>query len=161
MKNICTVMLLFVSSILFAQNKKDIWSGSYEVRFQEGNVKTFNVVDTLVIEPSKDLLADDVAAKFEADLKRWTIYSKKDSKQRKELVRRFLFNEGDNEYDEFGWTTLHKEDKMHCLDGGNFFICQSAIKGELQLSDEKIFTETGIFGIWLHIGFVELKKISN
>lgn len=37
--------------------------------------------------------------------------SKKDTKSRKELVRRFLFNEKDNEYNEFGWTTLHKEVK--------------------------------------------------
>ncbi|MNY18567.1 hypothetical protein D3C86_1519550 [compost metagenome] len=118
------------------------------------------VQDTLIISRSKDLKPEDVPAKLEADLARWTVGSKRDAKKEDILVRRFLQNDEDDEYKELGWTGLHKAGKMNCIDGGHFFICKTDPNSTVELKGDKPFkTESGIFGIWLHYGLVTLKKL--
>lgn len=159
MKNIFLFIIFCLCSLtVFSQNKEDIWSGTYVLKMHNDSN---TIIDTLVIEPASTLNKDDVAGKYEADLKRWTIYSKKDTKKDKQPIRRFLFNEENNEYEEFGWTTLHKNSSMDCIDGGHFFICQSNQKGSLKIGNETFELTTNLFGIWLHYGLYNLEKISN
>lgn len=150
-------LLILISTTAFSQKKEsDIWSGSYSVHPNNDSV----VQDTLVISRSKDLKPEDVPSKLEADLARWTVESKRDSKKGDILVRRFLQNEDDDEYNEFGWTALHKAGKMNCVDGGHFFICKTDPNSTVELKGDKPFkTESGVFGIWLHYGLVTLRKL--
>lgn len=150
-------LLILISTSAFSQKKDaDIWSGSYSVHPNNDAV----VQDTLIISRSKDLKPEDVPSKLEADLARWTVGSKRDAKKEDILVRRFLQNDEDDEYKEFGWTALHKAGKMNCIDGGHFFICKTDPNSTVELKSDKPFkTESGIFGIWLHYGLVTLKKL--
>ncbi|MDH6250806.1 hypothetical protein M2347_000533 [Chryseobacterium sp. H1D6B] len=155
------LMLVGLSDLLAAQKKTepDIWSGTYVLN--PVNKAGSNNADTLIIAKTKDADPKEVAARYESDLARWTIASKKDGAQEKAVIKRFLFNleDKEDEYEEFGWTELHKEGKMNCIDGGHFFICQTAANSTVRFSkDETYLTKTGIFGIWLHYGVVELQK---
>lgn len=158
MKNIFLIILMLFCTFLNAQNKQetDLWSGSYAIYPNKDDV----AADTLVIKKINDLTADQVPSKLEADLARWDILSTRDSKKEAVTVRRFLSNNEDDEYKEFGWTAMHKAGKMNCIDGGHFFICQTEAKTTVELKGDKPFyTETGIFGVWLHYGLVTIKKI--
>lgn len=157
MKQITLLLLLLTS---FANAQTDIWSGSYVVFPDKDSLVA---VDTLTIKPAADLKSEEVASRYDSDLKRWTISSKRENSDEFELIRRFLFNleEDENEYEEFGWTELHKNGKMKCIDGGHFFICQTTPNSTVNFpTNESVVTETGIFGIWLHYGYVVLQKIN-
>lgn len=152
-----SLLLLFIVSISYAQT--DIWSGKYAVLVDGYPLP----VDTLKIEKTADLKPEDVAARFESDLNRWNISSAKDKSDNMELLRRFLFDpeNEENEYEQFGWTELHKSGKMNCADGGHFFICQTTPNSIVKFNEEEsVGNKTGIFGIWLHFGYVELQKIN-
>ena len=150
-------VLIFISTNVFSQKKKvDLWTGRYSVHPNNDDVAQ----DTLVISRSKDLKPENVPSKLEADLARWTVSSKRDAKKEDILVRRFLQNDEDDEYKEFGWTALHKAGKMNCIDGGHFFICKTDPNSNVELKGDKPFkTKSGVFGIWLHYGLVTLKKL--
>jgi hypothetical protein len=155
------LMLIGLSGLLAAQKtaESDVWSGIYVLN--PVNKDGSNDIDTLVIAKTKDADPKKLAARYESDLARWTIVSKKDKAQEKAVIKRFLFNleDKEDEYKEFGWTNLHKEGKINCIDGGHFFICQTTANSTVTFSkDETYFTKTGIFGIWLHYGVVELQK---
>lgn len=134
----------------------DIWSGNYVVRSSESVP-----MDTMRIQKTSDINKEDVASRYESDLSRWEISSKSDSYEDKVLVRRFLFDleDDENEYEEFGWTELHLNKEMNCLDAGHFFICRTKPNSEIAIGDEFFFTETGLFGIRLHYGLFELEKL--
>lgn len=143
----------------YAQQKiqDDLWTGSYEVHLKNGEKVT--IVDTLVVVKTADADPNKLAARYESDLARWMLTSNiKDEK----IVRRFLFDPEDDEdgYKEFGWTDQHKSGKMNCIDGGHFFICQTEPNTTVTFNKEETYlTKTGVFGIWLHYGIVELQKI--
>lgn len=163
MKKIFFLFILIASWDMASAQKKtndDIWSGSYKVG--SVNNKELTNVDTLIITKIEDADPKELAARYESDLERWTLVSKKGGRKDQQIVRRFLFDEEDKEdaYKEFGWTDLHKNGKMSCIDGGHFFICQTEPNTKVKLSKEEEFlTKTGVFGIWLHYGLVELQKI--
>ncbi|KFE98276.1 hypothetical protein [Chryseobacterium luteum] len=155
------IILLGLSDLLSAQKKteKDIWSGTYMVNeISKGVSRT---TDTLEVSRIKDADPRDIPASEESDLARWSMTSKRDGGKDKMTVKRFLFDvENDSDaYQEFGWTDLHKAGKINCIDGGHFFICQTQPNTAVTFGkDETYFTKTGIFGIWLHYGVVELQK---
>ena len=165
MKNFLLLGLLFlIHNETFAQNKQreDIWSGNYIVKFRNNDSLNYLILDTLIINKTAPANPEHLAFRYESDLLRWSLVSKNDTRGEELIVRRFLFDlaEHENEYEEFGWTELHKADKMDCLDGGHFFICKTEPKTNVQISKEaSYFTETGLFGVWLHYGLVELEKI--
>lgn len=143
----------------YAQQKiqDDLWTGSYEVHLKNGEKVT--IVDTLVVVKTADADPNKLAARYESDLARWKLTS---NIKEEKIVRRFLFDPEDDEdaYKEFGWTDLHKSGKMNCIDGGHFFICQTEPNTTVTFNkDETYLTKTGVFGIWLHYGIVELQKI--
>lgn len=152
-----SLLLLLIASITNAQT--DIWSGSYAV-FPDKDAT--EAIDTMIVKAAPDLKPEDVASRYESDLKRWTVSSKIETTDDFEFIRRFLFDpeEDENEYEEFGWTELHKSGKMNCADGGHFFICQTTPNTTVTFpTEESVLTKTGIFGIWLHYGYVVLEKI--
>ncbi|MDN5422937.1 MAG: phosphate ABC transporter permease [Chryseobacterium sp.] len=155
------IMLTGVSCLLSAQKKKekDIWSGTYLVNEINKGVST--TTDTLVVIRIKDADPKEIPAKEKSDLARWSMTSKRDGGKDKIIIKRFLFDIEDDRdaYKEFGWTDLHKDGKMNCMDGGHFFICQTQPDTTVMFGkDESYVTKTGIFGIWLHYGVVELQK---
>lgn len=157
-------LLIGLSNLVSAQKdvKSDIWSGIYVVC--SVNKESSEIVDTLIINRTKDADPKKVAARYESDLDRWTIFSKKDGDKEKAVIKRFLFDIKNKEdgYKEFGWTDLHEKGKMNCIDGGHFFICQTEPDTKVSFSkDETYLTKTGIFGIWLDYGIAELEKIEN
>jgi len=160
-------LILILSTIAFGQKKvtldkkTDIWSGTYKiVPFSKDSIKKYQI-QHFVIEKIKDANPDDVAGRYQADLLRWTIKLETQPDSDKEEVRRFFYNDEDNGYEEFGWTDLHKKDKMHCIDGGNFFICKTDANRDVTFGDEILHTETGIFGILLHHGPFQLQKTAK
>ena len=156
-----SILFIFAINLCNAQEiKSDIWSGSYGIYALNG--KELPIIDTIKMLKTKDAKIEDVAANLESDLKRWTISTKHEDRSDQKDVRRFLFDLEDdqNEYKEFGWTNLHKEGKMNCIDGGSFFICQTTPGTTVKFGKADTFeTKTGIFGIWLHVGIAELKKL--
>lgn len=146
----------------YAQKKTagDLWSGSYVVTSK--NEDQHADTDTLIITKTADADPDKIPAQYKSDLERWTLTSAKGGDKEKQIVNRFLFDIKNKKdaYAEFGWTDLHKSGKMNCIDGGHFFICQTEPNTEVRFNkEENFFTKTGIFGIWLHYGLVELEKI--
>lgn len=156
-----SILFIFAINLFNAQEiKSDIWSGLYGI--YSLNEKELPRIDTLKMAKTNDAKIEDVAGKLESDLKRWEISTKHEEKSDQKVVRRFLFDleDDENEYEEFGWTNLHKEGKMNCIDGGNFFICQTTPGTTVKFNEkESFFSKTGIFGIWLHVGLAELKKL--
>ena len=144
---------LLIAITTYSQDK-DIWSGEYILKSIE-SIPT----DTIKIKKIPNLSKEDVAGRFESDLKRWEIYSENDDD--KVSLRRFLFDQQDdeNEYEEFGWTALHVKGKMECIDAGHFFICQTTPNSQVTIDDYSFFTETGVFGIRLHYGLFQLEKL--
>ncbi|WP_223606281.1 phosphate ABC transporter permease [Chryseobacterium sp. OSA05B] len=160
-KGFIVLMLTGLSGLVSAQKKteKDIWSGTYMVNEMSNGVST--TTDTLVIARIKDADVKEVPGKEKSDLVRWSMTSKRDGGKDKITVKRFLFDAENDEdaYKEFGWTALHKEGKMNCMDGGHFFICQTPPNTTVAFGKEETYlTKTGIFGIWLHYGVVELQR---
>lgn len=134
----------------------DIWSGTYVLKTQQGQI-----VDTLKIEKTKSLTKDKVAGFFEHDLERWTIASAQDKFEEKINARRFIFNpdEGDNEYEDFGWTEMHRKQEINCMDVGQIFICRSTPNTNIHIGEESFYTSTGIFGIKLHYGLFLMEQV--
>ena len=148
------VVLLGFFNNTYSQ-EKDIWSGKYIIKSSESIT-----IDSIKIEKIADLQKDDVAARFESDLKRWKITSKSDNYEDESIVRRFIYNPEDeeNEYEEFGWTKLYLKKEMKCMDAGHFFMCQTKPNNTIKIDGESFTTKTGFFGIRLHYGLFELEK---
>ncbi|MCL1669313.1 phosphate ABC transporter permease [Elizabethkingia ursingii] len=163
MKKLFLVLIVtgLLSSLSAQKNTKtDIWSGSYGIYAIKDSL--MKASDTLIIERIADAKTDEVAGRYQSDLARWAITSTKEGKKDQAVVRRFLFvpEDKENQYKEFGWTELHQNGKMNCIDGNHFFICQTESKTKVLFNGkEEFYTRTGIFGIWLHYGIVDLKKL--
>ena len=165
MKNILILLFLLIgfnSATAQEKDQLDIWTGKYLVLAKSNG--SLKVIDTLMIERIADVAPKKFTHADKSGLARWTITSSQEKNKEKNIVRRFVFdpNDGRDEYQQFGWTDLHKADAMNCIDGGHFFICQTIANSDVTFGqDEQYLTNTGIFGIWLHYGVVELKKVKN
>lgn len=156
-------LLIGLSQLCFAQKKTqlDIWSGQYMVLAKNNN-DSAKIMDTLMINKIQDINPKEITDYYQSDLARWSMTSNKEKNKEQNIVRRFLFDlkENRDEYKEFGWTDLHIAGTINCIDGGHFFICQTLPNTNVKFNnDENYTTNTGVFGIWLHYGVVDLKKI--
>lgn len=174
MKNIALVWiltpgLLCVATSAFCQVSEtilsDAWSGTYHIKMHtEAAFETINRPE-LIIERTADANAEDLVSKYREDLVRWHMYPEKNTKNEtidsndSITLRRFLMNDDKNEYEEFGWTALHKTKKMKCLDAGHLFICKTTKDSTVNIGEESFITTTGLFGIRLHSGLFDLKKV--
>lgn len=158
-KNVFSCLFLLLMAFFSkAQQKEDVWVGRYAISTHEDAEKT---IDTLIISSFENAKVNDVVSKYQSDLARWQISSTSDPDE-SSIIRRFLADQENNEYREFGWENLNKSGKMNCIDGGHFFICQSEPETLIQFGkEESYFSKTGIFGIWLHKGLFNLKRIQN
>ena len=124
MNKLFLFLMIVGYNVSYAQQKTqaDLWSGTYVVN-PKNEDRSANV-DTLVIAKTVDADPNKLAARYTSDLARWTLTSKKEGDKERQIVRRFLFDIENKEdaYAEFGWTDLHKNGKMNCIDGGHFFI---------------------------------------
>ncbi len=153
--------LLFSINTFFAQKAKevDIWSGRYRMEPLEKKDNTPSEV-MYTIKKLSDANPDNLAGRYQDDLKRWIMIRVGKPKEKVNL-RRFLFNSENNEYDEFGWTELHKQGKINCMQGARFFICKTQKNKTLNIGgDENLFTKSGFFGVLLHYGAFELYKVN-
>ncbi|MDO6759911.1 phosphate ABC transporter permease [Tamlana sp. 2_MG-2023] len=148
------IVLLGGSNAVVSQNKA-IWSGNYVLKSSKAEA-----IDSIRIRKAKDANKDDLASRFESDLSRWKIASKNDNYEDELIARRFLFDIESyrNEYEQFGWTTMHSKGEIECIDAGHFFMCQTTPNSQVKIDDEAFFTKTGVFGIRLHYGLFELEK---
>ncbi|MBL3657356.1 hypothetical protein [Fulvivirga sediminis] len=155
--NIFLIIIAFIGSFntTHAQTE-DKWSGEYMLKSNESIP-----LDTIRIEKTADLKKDEVPSKYESDLQRWTIASKKDAYADQLIARRFLFNteSEEDEYKQFGWTDLYLKGKMECLDLGHMFICQTERKETISIDEESFVSETGFFGVRLHYGLFLLERL--
>ncbi|MBJ2174430.1 phosphate ABC transporter permease [Aureibaculum sp. A20] len=163
MKFILLTLLTFTCNVMFSQNTEleDLWSGKYRMEPLGKPLKEKDPKQYYTIKKIKDKNEDDVAGRYEADLERWAITQDVDISKDEEELRRFLFNEEDNEYEQFNWSELHKKGKMKCIDGGNLFICKTTPKTTVSIDDESFYSNSGIFAVVLHYGVFEFYKESN
>lgn len=155
LKTIFLIITLFgLSNEAYSQNI-DVWSGNYILRTSESKL-----IDSIRIKKANDVNKDDVASRFESDLSRWIIASKNDNYEDEIIARRFLFDteNGENEYEEFGWTDMYLKEEIVCIDTGHFFICKTKPNSNVNIKNESFFTKTGLFGLRLHYGLFELEK---
>ncbi len=154
---------LLLSNCIFSQDKdnkqKDIWSGKYQIIHQSKNIIDDQNSPFYIIEKTLDAKPENVTNKYENDLLRWHMLFQNDVEKDTVLLRRFLINDDDNEYEQFGWTALYKSGDMKCLDGGHFFICKTTVGSTVIIDEEKFISKTGYFGIMLHQGLFDLYKI--
>lgn len=157
MKFYITWSLLIFSTFFYAQ-KKDIWSGEYLLKSSE-----MEILDTIKIEKTADANPKDLVPREQLDLNRWQLSSISDNYADKIKLKNFLDDPKDkDEYEEFGWTELHLQDLMHCVDAGHLFICQTKPKSTVKFSkEEEFYSETGLFGIRLHFGLFNLERVTT
>ncbi|KAF1031976.1 MAG: hypothetical protein GAK33_07209 [Burkholderia lata] len=139
----------------------DPWSGTYVLLPWDKDSQRFvdRAVDTLTIEKANDADAARLPSKYGSDLSRWSMSSRADETHQKRSLRRFLADSETDEYQEFRWSTLHAQRKIECIDGGHFFICQTAPNSLVDVWDMKFRTTSGIFGVLLHGGLFELQRV--
>ncbi|MEM8764271.1 MAG: hypothetical protein AAGD88_10695 [Bacteroidota bacterium] len=158
LKNICQIIVLIGLCNLGYTQKKDIWSGNYVLRSSEGAP-----IDTLMIKNAADLSRMTMPSSQALSPGYWRISSQRDHHKEEIAAIPFLFKieNNENDYEQFGWTVLHVEGKMDCIDAGHLFICKTEKNSQITIQEETFFTTTGIFGIRLHYGLFELKRLNQ
>lgn len=165
LKTLTTRVLFFLPCLVFAQHtgftlQEDVWSGMYRlVRYSEKEIDT-TTVSIFVIEKTKDANPEEIPAKYKDDVLRWKLFAKNRDNKDTLVVRNFLMTDDTNEYEEFGWSQLHKSGKINCLDGGHFFLCSTASGSTITPKGEEAFvTKTGFFMVILHGGLFDVYKV--
>ncbi len=154
------LLLLTNCYVITSQNKKsnDTWSGTYRLELlgkktEKKTPKQYVQIQKITLEQ------DEESSKFLSLPDQWMMKILSEKKDKK-VLRAFSFTEEDDEYEQFGWTELHKKGEMECLDGGRFFICKTKPKTTVTTNGESFFSKSGIFGVLLHYGGFELYKES-
>ncbi|MGO3183364.1 MAG: phosphate ABC transporter permease [Aequorivita sp.] len=172
MKNLSLLLILIFSfNLIVAQeelirnvkdNSTDNWSGRYRLEIRNGDTYEDEPLIFVNIRKAQDINPEEVTPKYSSDLERWIIST--EGTDDEEIMHRFLYNleEGENEYEQFGWTDLYKDGKMECIDAGHFFICKTTPNTTVNFGDdEAAFTESGIFGIRLNLGLFKLYEVGE
>jgi hypothetical protein len=138
---------------------QDPWSGRYSVTWIEGSPAAKGAGETqAVLTRAAD--ADPANVSEGPDLSRWRLGGT-GGRDDTSLLRRFDLRE----YDDLGWGPRHAAGGIECLSGSGLFICRAepgtsvtfgAQGGE---KGEVLSTRTGMFGIVLHAGAFELKRL--
>jgi tetratricopeptide (TPR) repeat protein len=145
-----------------AKPEVDTWSGRY--RMESGSKDNREPIPTTVFEITKiaDLGEKDVAGRYESDLARWQMRVEEDGAKQSKPIRRFILSDDFNEYEGFGWTQLYLQNKIECMDAGNFFFCKAEPNSNIKFNkNESYTTKSGIFGILLHAGVFEMVKVDS
>ena len=148
-------LALFASGDSLAAQDGDVWNGLYRLEW---------VVDgrpgiEMRIERARDADPAKLVEKYRSDLARWTI-SQPAAPREAATLRRFVASE----YEGWGWGDLRKDLRIECLDASRMFLCRTApgttiFFGPDGPNRETLLAKTGVFGVVLHAGAFELKKL--
>ncbi|WP_219216622.1 hypothetical protein [Variovorax boronicumulans] len=165
MRRLAVVMLCAIGASASAgAAERDAWSGLYRHEWvadtQAARERPGAGPSQLTIARAPDADPARLAERYQADLARWTLADGSGGGEKSEPLRRFL----PRDYGEWGWTALHEAGRMECLDGGHLFICKTAPDTTVAFGpegprQETLRVKTGVFGIALHAGAFELKKL--
>ncbi len=157
-------LLFLLTSFLYlyttAQNTKDEWSGLYQLQpygkvLDSISPKQFYKIQKIILDH------DNTSSTYELAVNdQWTMQNMLNIEDKK-VLRAFKFSQKKNDYEEFGWTELHQNGNIKCIDGGNLFICKTKVGTKISFGEEKFTTNSGVFGILLHYGIFELYKHTN
>ncbi|MDM0119841.1 hypothetical protein [Variovorax arabinosiphilus] len=140
----------------------DPWSGVYRLEWVKGGAtaeRSGAASQTLVVAKAADADPAKLVERDWAELSRWTLREATGSEQGR-LLRRFV----ERDYEGLGWSALHAAGSIECLDGGHLFFCLTQPGTTVALGPEgpkreTLIAQTGVFGIVLHAGAFELKKL--
>lgn len=132
----------------------DDWSGHYGLKW----VAVSQAGSRLVLAKAPDADPGALVEKYQSDLARWTLADMQTPTQTVSL-RRFLAAE----YADLGWSALHADGGIECLDASRMFVCRTVPGTTVKIGrdgprQESLLASTGVFGIVLHAGAFELKK---
>ncbi|MGJ7488183.1 hypothetical protein ACSFA2_23165 [Variovorax sp. LT2P21] len=140
----------------------DPWSGVYRLEWVKGSVaaeRSGATPEQVVVAKVADADPAKVLERYRSDLSRWTLSEAKRSEESPPL-RRFVARD----YEGLGWNALHASGSIECLDGGHLFVCRTRPGATVAFGPEgpnreTLIAQTGVFGIVLHAGAFELKKL--
>jgi len=143
----------------------DGWSGTYGMTWVPGAAAAAGVEQPpskVVIAKAPDADPARRAGQDGVDRMRWTLAESGSKAGDGAELRRFR----EREYAEWGWADIHRTGGMDCLDGGRMFVCRTSPDTTVAFGPEgprreTLFARTGVFGIALHAGAFELKKLDN
>jgi len=138
-----------------AAQAEEAWSGAYRLEWIDAG----KTGAEMRIAPAPDADPAKLVEKYRADLTRWTI-SQPVSGQKGATLRRFL----SSQYEAFGWGDLREAARIECLDANRLFVCRTdpgttISFGPDRPNRETLVARTGVFGVILHAGAFELKKL--
>lgn len=142
----------------------DPWSGVYRLEWMKGSVaaaerSTAAPPEQVVVAKAADADLAKVAERDGVDPARWTL-GEASGADRSPPLRRFVARD----YQGLGWNALHAAGAIECLDGGHLFLCRTQPGTAVAFGPEgpqrdTLIARTGVFGIVLHAGAFELKKL--
>ncbi|MDO9439249.1 MAG: hypothetical protein Q7T73_00010 [Beijerinckiaceae bacterium] len=138
-----------------AAQQDDIWSGLYRLEWLGGA----RSVEDVRIERAPDADPATLVEKYQDDLTRWAM-SQDAAPRERTTLRRFL----PSEYKGWGWDDLPKDVRIECLDASRMFVCRTAPGTTISFGPDRpnretLLAKTGVFGVVLHAGAFELKKL--
>jgi len=134
-------------------SKTDLWSGTYALRFvaEDGSTPVENSLGIIIIERSK------------SDPGYWISFAEKSTTDGATIEELSFGLDGEeDDYEEFGWTELHRDGKMNCIsiEKRHAFIFQTQPNTTVRLREGSFFSRTGIFGVQVHAGLFEFERIA-
>ncbi len=137
------------------------WSGAYRLEWFRGSVADRQAGGPvqIIIARAPDADAEKSMARDRADLRRWTL-TQGGSAEPSPPLRPFVARD----YEGWGWTDMHAAGGIECIDGERLFVCRAEpgatiAFGPAGQKQETLTAQTGLFGIVLHEGAFELKKL--
>ena len=152
---LCGLSLVPFNASLATQ-QDDVWSGLYRLEWVGGQERQGADVR---IEQAPNADPTELVEKYRSDLTRWTMLQV-DAPRERTTLRRFL----PAEYEGWGWDDLPKDMRIECLDASRMFVCKTAPGTTISFGPDRpnretLVAKTGIFGVVLHAGAFELKKL--
>ena len=146
-----------------AAPQQDPWTGAYRLEWLEGTraAKEGAQGSDVTIQRAPDADPASLVKKYQSDLVRWTLADPSNARESTTL-RRFLARE----YEGWGWAGLHGDGRIECLDASHIFVCKTAPGTTITFGPEgpkreTLTAQTGVFGIVLHAGAFQLKKLEK
>jgi hypothetical protein len=150
----CLACTLSVGLVAASAPVGDNWSGHYGLQW----LSVTQPGSRVVLAKAPDADPGKLVEKYQSDLARWTLADMQTPAKTVSL-RRFLAAE----YEGLGWSALHADGRIECLDASRMFVCKTAPGTTVKIGpegsrQESLLASTGVFGIVLHAGAFELKK---
>ena len=146
-----------------AAPQQDPWSGAYRLEWLKGTRAAEKGAEgsDVILARAPDADPEKLAEKYRPDPARWTM-AQTDNARERTTLRRFLATE----YKGMGWAGLHGDGRIECLDAGHMFVCRTTPGATITVGPEgpnreTLSAQTGVFGVVLHAGAFQLKKLEE